>query len=192
MGLPTGKRLAGVVTRAVVLTTNCRLCGPLLKVVNDVPLGNVAVPPVGAPATDSVTVFGMFPVGVTVTVKLAGMPAATVVVFGETLTAKLCTTATAGAAGVNTVDVPKILTFPPSLKVPGWSGTAGRVGARTTVTVPTCPPFNIPTVQVSTLLAGVGQLPAPGELTAETKVAVDGNTSVKMTPVVKSPLLVMV
>src|SRR6202795_4444067 len=184
--------LAGVVTRAVVLTTSCRLCAPLLKLVNEVPLGNDVVPPVGAPDAESATVFGMFPVGVTVTVKLAGMPAATVAVVGETLMPKLLTTATAGATGVTTVDVPKILTFPPSLTVPGWSGTAGRVGASTTVTVPICPPFNIPTVQVKTPLAGVGQLPPLRELVAETKVAVDGNTSVKMTPVVKSPLLVTV
>ena len=85
-----------MVTRAVVLTTNCRLCAPLLRLVKEVPLGNVVVPPVGAPDADNVTVFGMLPVGVTVTVKLAGMPAATVAVVGETLTPKLFTTATAG------------------------------------------------------------------------------------------------
>ncbi len=76
------------------------------------PLGNVVVPPVGAPDTDSVTVFGMFPVGVTVTVKLAGMPAATVAVLGETLTPKLLTTATAGAAGVNTCGRTENTDFP--------------------------------------------------------------------------------
>ena len=42
-----GKRLAGVVTRAVVLTTNWRLCGPLFKLVKDVPLGNVVWAPCG-------------------------------------------------------------------------------------------------------------------------------------------------
>ena len=44
---------------------------------------------------------GKFPVGVTVTVKGAGMPAGTVAVSGETATLKLFTTATAGGgAGV--------------------------------------------------------------------------------------------
>ena len=67
-GLPVGKRLAGVVTRAVVLTTSWRLCGPLLRLVKLAPLGKVAVPPLGAPAAETVTVSGIFPLGVTVTV----------------------------------------------------------------------------------------------------------------------------
>ena len=121
------------------------------------------------------------------------MPAATVAVVGEIPTPKLFTTATAGAAGVTTADVPKMLIVPPSLTEPGWSGSAGRVGASTTVTVPTAPPFNVPTVQVTVLLeTGAGQLDWPGELLAETNVAVDGKTSVKMMPVVRSALLVIV
>ena len=150
------------------------------------------MPPVGAPDAASETVFGMFPVGVTVTVKLAGVPAATVAVVGETLTAKLLTAATAGTAGAKTFEVPKILTFPPSLTVPGWNGRAGKVGVRTTVTVPLAPPFNVPTVQVTMLLVGAGQLDCPGVALAETNVAVEGKTSVKIMPVVRSPLLVMV
>ena len=90
------------------------------------------------------------------------------------------------------MDVPKILTFPPSLTEPGWAGVAGRVGASTTVTVATAPPFKVPTVQVTVLLVtGEGQLDWPGTLLAETKVALDGMTSVKMMPVVRSPLLVI-
>src|SRR4029079_10636945 len=188
-----GNRLAGVVTRAVVLTTSWRLCGPLFKLVNEVPLGKVNCAPVGAPEADNVTVSGKFPVGVTVTVKGAGIPAGTVAVSGETATLKLFTTATAGGgAGVTTVGVPKILTFPPSLTEPGWGGVAGSVGASTTVTVATAPPFKVPTVQVTVLLVtGAGQLDCPGTLLAETKVALDGMTSVKMIPVVRSPLLVI-
>src|ERR1700694_334539 len=113
------------------------------------------------------------------------MPAATVSVVGETAIPKLLTAATAGGgAGVTTVDVPKILTLPPSLTEPGWSGVAGKGGASTPVTFAVWPPFSVPTVQVTVLfVTGAGQADWPGALLAETKVAVDGKTSVKMMPV---------
>ena len=130
--------------------------------------------------------FGIFPVGVTVTVKLAGVPAGSVKVAGDTEIAKSLTVATAGGgAGVTTTGVPKTVTLPPSLNEPA------TVGVRMTVTVATAPPFNVPTVQV-TVPPDAGQLVWPGELAAETKVApLAGRTSVKMIPVVRSPLLVI-
>src|ERR1700730_1254551 len=118
------------------------------------------------------------------------MPAATLAVAGATAILKSFTLATAGgSAGVTTTVVPNTVTLPPSLNEPAV------VGVRTTVTVAVAPPFKVPTVQVTVpvpVLVGAGQLVWPGELLAETKVApADGMTSVKITPVVRSPLFVI-
>src|SRR6267143_711907 len=113
------------------------------------------------------------------------MPATTVAVAGATAILKSFTPATAGGgAGVTTTVVPNTVTLPPSLNEPAV------VGVRTTVTVAVAPPFKVPTVQVTEpLLVGAGQLLWPGELLAETKVTpVAGIASVKMMPVVRSPL----
>ncbi len=57
------------------MITNMRLAAPLLRLEMDEPLGKVEVARAGKPETDKLTLSGMFPVGVTVTVKLAGVPA---------------------------------------------------------------------------------------------------------------------
>ena len=99
---------------------------------------------------------------------------------------KSLTVATAGGgSGVMVVEVPTTVTFPPSLSDPA------TVGATITVTVAIAPPFRVPTVQVTVPLVE-GQLVWPGELLAETNVApVDGRRSVKIIPVVRSPLFVI-
>src|ERR1700730_2855392 len=114
------------------------------------------------------------------------MPASTVVVAGATAMLKSFTLATAGGgAGATTTAVPNTVTLPPSLNEPRV------VGVRTTVTVAVAPPFKDPTVQV-TVPPLAGQLVCPGELLAETKVTpVAGIASVKMMPVVRSPLFVI-
>src|SRR2546430_16889175 len=69
-GPPVFHKLAGVVTRAVVLITSCRgTADPLLRLVMDAPFGYVHVAPVGRPELqESDIVSGMGPVGVTVSV----------------------------------------------------------------------------------------------------------------------------
>lgn len=69
MGPPRLHRLAGVVTRAVVLTTSWReTADPLFKLEMDAPLGKVHVVPVGRPELQvSEIVLGIVPVGLTVT-----------------------------------------------------------------------------------------------------------------------------
>jgi len=62
-----------MVTRGVVLITNCRLWAPLLRFASDAPFGKVQVAPVGRPELqESATVSGkavaLFWVGVAVTV----------------------------------------------------------------------------------------------------------------------------
>ena len=91
-----GKRLAGVVTRAVVLTTSWRLCGPLFRLVNDVPLGNVVVPPVGAPEADKRHRFRNVPGRRDRDGEARGYAGRHGRGGGETATLKLFTTATAG------------------------------------------------------------------------------------------------
>jgi len=70
LGPPVFHKLAGVVTRAVVLITSCRVTAdPLFRFVMDAPLGKVHVAPVGRPELqESEIVSGMGPVGVTVAV----------------------------------------------------------------------------------------------------------------------------
>src|SRR2546425_8728740 len=69
-GPPVFHKLAGVVTRAVVLITSCRVTAdPLFRFVMDAPFGKVHVAPVGRPELqESEIVSGMGPVGVTVAV----------------------------------------------------------------------------------------------------------------------------
>ena len=69
-GPPVFHKLAGVVTRAVVLMTSCRVTAdPLFRLEMDAPLGKVHVAPVGRPELqESEIVSGMGPVGVTVAV----------------------------------------------------------------------------------------------------------------------------
>src|SRR5207245_10291401 len=79
-GPPGFHKLAGVVTRAVVLMTSCRVTAdPLFRFVMDAPFGKVHVAPVGRPELqEREIVSGMGPVGVTVAVYVAGVPACTV------------------------------------------------------------------------------------------------------------------
>lgn len=71
-------KLAGVVTRTVVLITSSLLCAPLLRFGIEEPFGKLQLAPVGSPEPQAnATEFGMLPVGVTVTVIEAGAPATT-------------------------------------------------------------------------------------------------------------------
>ena len=81
---------------------------------------------------------------------------------------------------------------PSTVTVPLFPIEPATVGVRSTVTVAVAPAFRVPTEhdRVEGLPVGAPQL--PGEIAAETKVAPAGRTSEKVTPVVKSPLLVMV
>ena len=115
---------------------------------------------------------------------MAGVPATTVTLAGATLILKSATVALALAVAVN-VD-PRTVTVPLFPKEPA------TVGVRLTVTVAIAPAFRVPIEHVSVDGLPVGEPQLPGEVEAETKVAPEGRTSEKVTPVVKSPLLVMV
>ena len=107
-------------------------------------------------------------------------------VVGLTDIPKSFTAATAGGgAGVNLVFVPKTDIMPPSLRGPA------ALGLKITRTVALAPALSEPTVQITTPPVEL-QLDCPGELLAETKVALTGTASVKMTPLIKSPLLTAV
>jgi hypothetical protein len=69
-GPPSFHKLAGVVTRAVVLITSGReTADPLFRLEIDAPLGNVQVAPVGSfELQEREIVLGIGPVGLTVTV----------------------------------------------------------------------------------------------------------------------------
>ena len=112
------------------------------------------------------------------------MPAGTVALAGATAILKSPTVALALAVAVK-LD-------PSTVTVPLFPSAPATVGVRTTVTVAVAPAFKVPIehVRVEGLPVGVPQL--PGEVDAETKVAFEGSTSEKVTPVVKSPLFVMV
>jgi len=115
---------------------------------------------------------------------VAGVPAGTVALAGATLILKSLTVALALAVAVKP--------DPSTVTVPLFPREPATVGVRTTVTVAVAPAFKVPIehVTVDGLPVGVPQL--PGEVDAETNVAFEGRTSEKVTPVVRSPLLVMV
>ena len=115
---------------------------------------------------------------------MAGVPATTVTLAGATLILKSATVALALAVAVN-VD-------PRTVTVPLFPMEPATVGVRLTVTVAIAPAFKVPMEHVSVDGVPVGEPQLPGEVEAETKVAPEGRTSEKVTPVVKSPLLVMV
>jgi hypothetical protein len=115
---------------------------------------------------------------------VAGVPAGTVTLGGATLILKSATVALALAVAVN-VD-------PRTVTVPLFPMEPATVGVRFTVTVAVAPAFKVPIEHVTVDGLPVGEPQLPGEVAAETKVAPEGSTSEKVTPVVKSPLLVMV
>ena len=134
---------------------------------------------------DSEMLLGMFPVGVAVALNVAGTPAATVALAGETARAKSLMVAVALA------DVEKL--EPVTVTVPLLPSDPELVGVSFTVMVATAAEARVGTAQVRVegLPLGVPQL--PGLAVAEMKVTpFEGSTSVNVMPVVRSPLLVMV
>ena len=115
---------------------------------------------------------------------MAGVPAGTVTLAGAKLILKSLTVELALAVAVK-LD-------PSTVTVPLFPKAPAAVGVRITVTVAVAPAFKVPIehVRVEGVPVGVPQL--PGEVDAETKLPFEGRTSEKVTPVVKSPLLVMV
>jgi hypothetical protein len=149
-------------------------------------LVNVQVPPVGNPELhDSETLLGTLPLGVAVAVNVAGTPAATLALGGETASAKSLTATVALAEELKlepaTVTVPLLPSDPP------------LVGVNFTVTVAVAAVASdgIEQVRVDGVPLGVAHV--PGLEVAEPKVTLlPGSTSVKVIPLVRSPLLVMV
>lgn len=137
---------------------------------------------------------GIGPIAPTTTWNVAGTPATTVAVAGDTARVKSFTLADGGAAGLKVWLLPKTLTVPLSLNVPAEFGVmftvtraevfgASDPTAHVTVTVPEPPP--VPAL--TTLLHPPGAV-------AEANVGFElPNISVKLIPETKSfPLLVIV
>ena len=181
----------------MVLMTNCLLCGPLLRSGIDAPFGKVQVAPVGRPELqDSATVSGIAPVGVTVTVKVVAVPARMGgEVAGATAALKSFTVTDGAETETLTVEpVTLAVALFGSVTGPGL-GVVGAVGVRTMVTVAVAPAFRVPMLHSTSPLTTEPQL--PGLAVAETKVvggAGGGSSTVslKVTPVVRSPVLVIV
>src|SRR6202162_3812306 len=149
------------------------------------------VAPVGKPLPHEIATLSGNPLvelGVTVAVKTAGTPAGTAAVAGATLRVKSFTVTLALAVAKS--DCPtKADALLPRLTVP--PGRVGGTGVTITVTVAVAPALSVPMLHNTVLLVGEPQV--PGLAVAETKLETDaGRKSVKVTPLVNSPLLVMV
>lgn len=162
-----------------------RLCAPVFKFAIGL-FGTVQVAPTGVPELQAMdTLSGSAPVGATTAVKVAGTPAWTVTEAGVTASVKLLTTALALAVcGTKFAACGTLIDalFPSEPPVVGVRLTVtvlvadGLIAPRLQVTFPPLAPLQLPEVEV-----------------AEANVApVIGSVSVNVTPLRKSPLLVMV
>jgi hypothetical protein len=125
--------------------------------------------------------------GVIVAVKTAGTPAGTVAVAGETVRPKSFTVTLALAVAKSDCPTKAEALLPKLTDAPG---RVGGTGVTITVTVAVAPAFSVPMLHSTVLFVGEPQV--PGLAVAETKLAPDaGKKSVKVTPFVNSPLLVM-
>ena len=185
------RRSVVVVTRVVVLIMSCELCGPVLRLGMGLLFPGTHVAPVGKPLPQEIdTLSGkpLFALGVTVAVKTAGTPAGTVAVAGATASVKSFTV-TLALAVANSDCPTKAEALLPKLTVP--PGNVGATGVTITVTVAVAAALRVPMLHRTVLFVGAPQV--PGLAVAETKVApAAGRKSVKVTPFVNSPLLVMV
>ena len=154
-------------------------------------LPGTQVAPVGRPLPqemDTLSGNPLFALGVIVAVKIAGTPAGTVDVAGATLMLKSFTVTLALDEAFIVWPTNAWPLFPKLIVLPGKVGTTG---VTITVTVAVAAAFSVPMLHNTVLLVGAPQV--PGLAVAETKVSPDGGKkSVKVTPLVNSPLFVMV
>lgn len=171
----------------MVLTTICRDCAPLLRLLTVLPLVNEQVAPLGNPElhdSEMLSGYELPATGATVTVKLAGTPATTVVLGGPTATLKSVTAELLLAEAVTVLPGTESCALLPMVPL--------TVGVSLIVTVEVWFEFNVPRLQVTVEPTNPPQ-PAPAvETAAETNVAPLLTKSVNATPVVWSPLLVTV
>jgi hypothetical protein len=177
-----------VVTRMVVVMTKAVLAGPWLRF----GIGFVVstqVEPVGRPEQEMETLSGISPVGVSVAVKFAGTPAATVAVVGATVRVKSLTVTVALALARTD---PAIPADPLLVRSTGLvDGLVWAVGTRITVIDAVASEFRVPTLHNTRPL--LAELQVPGLAVADTKLApVAGRVSVNVMLLAESPLLVRV
>jgi hypothetical protein len=148
------------------------------------------VAPVGKPLPQEIDTLSGNPLvelGETTAVKTAGTPAGTVAVAGDAVMLKSFTVTLALDGNVNCPTAAWPL-FP---KLTGPPGKVGATGVTITVTVAVAAVFRVPMLHRIVLFVGAPHV--PGLAAAETKVAPEaGKKSVKVMPLVNSPLFVMV